>query len=256
MASQSTLTTQLNVQSPCIVTALSGAVHNARDRLRFSPLIALESFKIIDPKGFLLQSSVGLFSHLFVIATIRVEKEGHTDGILTYIRVDFDSEPFEGHDVAQVASLSDDHEILRNGARGLGRLASTESSAHSGPSLDAFASLLEIVYSQTPRYDVFSRNCLWLTETLLLSTARRYSEHWVANYICPDALRQYVAGEIDAVTCVTTLSIDNPVARWFGATSTGVLRATQSFFTCMGPDHIKPHDEEIHGLVKAWISKD
>ncbi|OSX66281.1 hypothetical protein POSPLADRAFT_1043737 [Postia placenta MAD-698-R-SB12] len=234
----------------CFVTDFARAVHQANDVIRSAPLVALESFQIIDPNNELVRGTLQLFGHQFLIASVRVKNKQHPNGFWTYVRMDFAGDTPAG--VGQYTFLNDDFETLRSGAKGLGRLSAESQPTHAGPSLDSFASLLEIVYAKTPRYDVFSRNCMWHTENVLFSTARKFAQHWLAGDIRQEALRRYTAGQSDAVTCATELSIPNPVLRWWGATSVGLMRGTQAFFTSQAPDRIKNHDDEVRGIVEAW----
>ncbi|PCH43595.1 hypothetical protein WOLCODRAFT_75634 [Wolfiporia cocos MD-104 SS10] len=233
------LSKELGVSPRCQFTEFANAVENARQSLRAAPVTAVVSYKIIDPNDQLLRNTLWLFSHQFVVMSIHL-KDGPT-----FIRID------HGPD-GQYVSFANSWDALQAGAAELGRLSKERQSVHTGPSLDALASLLRIVHARTHGYDVFSRNCFWMTETILFSMARKYSDHWLNGRTSPDALQRYARGQLDALTCATDLSIWHPVGRAIGRTFFGVTRASQSFFTASVPDRLVPQDAEIDCVLSNW----
>lgn len=163
---------QIGIHEPCLTTDFAKAVHNAPDSFRASPVHPVESFQGTDASDPLYQHTSGKIVYQFKVVTVRLPSGTPGKRAETYFRVDFDNNlPPHGR---QMVALSDDHENLRGQSRGLGHLAGPGQSAENGPSLDDIATLLEVVHRRTlGGYDGLSRNCLWLTENLLLSTARK-----------------------------------------------------------------------------------
>ncbi|KZT72136.1 hypothetical protein DAEQUDRAFT_58553 [Daedalea quercina L-15889] len=242
---------QIGLDGPCLTTDFARAVHNASDSIRASPVFAMESFQFTDPNDPLSKHTSGKIVHQFIMVTVHV-RDVAGEWAWTYFRVDFDNNP-PPHGRQNVA-LSDDHEDLRGyWSRGLARIAGVDQPGENGPSLDDIASLLEIMHRRTPGgYDALSRDCLWLTENLLLSTARKYSQHWLAGHCKPEPLRRYTEGNSDVVACIMQLVFHDPISQTVAGTAVRAVRGMQAFFTQAAPNRIEPHDEEIRLILEEW----
>ena len=212
----------------------------------------MESFQSTDPNDTLFKQTSGKVVHQFIMVTVHIGSDVPDQWTWTYFRVDFDNNPWPHG--RQIVALSDDHEDLRGHySRGLARVAGLNQPRENGPSLDDIASLLEVVHRRTPGgYDGLSRNCLWLTENLLLSTARKYSQHWLAGYCEPEPLRRYTEGNSDAVACIMKLVFHSPIEQAIAGTAVRAVRGIQAFFTQASPNRIEAHDEEVRLILEGW----
>ncbi|KAH9839452.1 uncharacterized protein C8Q71DRAFT_512771 [Rhodofomes roseus] len=196
----------------------------------------MESFQFIDPSDQLFQQTSGKILHQFIMVTVHLRTDRPGQLLWTYFRVDFDNNPYPSG--RHIVGLSDDHEGLRGHSRGLGRLSGADQPVENGPSLDDIASLLEVVHHRRMLrgYNGFCRDSLWLTENLLLSTARKYSQHWLAGPSKPEALRTYAEYMI--------LYDQDPVTQSLVGMGTRPVRH---------PDRIKLHDEDVRIILEEWI---
>ena len=243
---------QIGLHGPCLTTDFARAVHSAPDYLRASPVYAMESFQGTDASDPLYQHTSGKIVHQFIVVTVDLRSEAPGKRTKTYFRVDFDNNPQPSG--RQMVALSDDHDNLRGQSRGLGRLSGPEQAPENGPSIDDIAMLLEVIHHRTlGGYDGLSRNCLWLTENLLLSTARKYSQHWLAGHCDPEPLRRYTEGGSDVVTCVSQLAFQDPVQQAIAGFGIRAVRGMQAFFTQAAPNRIELHDDDVRLILEQWM---
>lgn len=242
---------QTGLNEPCLTTVFAKVVHSAPDYIRASPVHAMESFQVTDTNDPLYQHTSGKIVHQFIIITVHLPNGQPGQWTWTYIRVDFDNNP-QPHG-RQIAALSDDHDGLLGPSRRLGRVAGLGQPVENGPSLDDIATLLEVVHRRTlGGYDGLSRNCLWLTENLLLSTARKYSQHWLAGFCEPEPLRRYTEGGSDVVTCVSQLAFHDPIQQAVAGFGIRAVRGIQAFFTQAAPNRIELHDDDVRLILEQW----
>ncbi|PCH35001.1 hypothetical protein WOLCODRAFT_155651 [Wolfiporia cocos MD-104 SS10] len=225
----------------------------SEEKLKGHWITSVASYKSESRESPVVTATNGAFGHQFIVATIFSRDDQHPDGINTYIRVDFWGEGhFGNYSIAQTVVMSDKVTELTKEAREVGRLAAPVGLCEGGPTLREFASLLNIIYARTHRYDLFSRNCMWHTELILYCTARRYAHHWLAGTIRPEPLRKYVSGECDALTCTVELNMSDPAARWFSYIGITAVRHIQSFFTASQPGRIYAYEEDIKQFLEIW----
>ncbi|KAJ6597249.1 hypothetical protein DFH09DRAFT_1272655 [Mycena vulgaris] len=222
-------------------------VHALSDADRRIPIIAMDAYKITEPTDFLLNKSFGKYSHHFILVEIGIAPT-------LFARVDFQGYlPLKDEPVAQSVVLSQDRAAIAPGAASFARISN---GSRGGPTLDAFASLLEIMHGRTPHYDVFSRNCLWLTECILYATGRRYTEHWRAGHIDPVGLGRYIDGSIGSTRATAEIFADDPAARFFVDAALQVSKGLQWFFSLpAGNNRIRYPDEEIGEIIWQWNDK-
>ncbi|KAJ7096483.1 hypothetical protein C8R43DRAFT_263916 [Mycena crocata] len=220
-------------------------VRNASETQRSLPIVAMDAYKVVEPTDFVIQKTKGKYAHHFILVEI-----GGAEPRM-FARVDFQGGlPFDGHRVAHSIMLSLDRATLTPGTVSFARLAN---GSHGGLTVSAFASLLEIMYRRTPRYDLFSRNCLWFAECILYATGRRYAKHWRSDYIAPIGLGRYVDGSINASRATAEIYSNDEALRFFVDAGLHVVRGLQWFFSLpVGNDRIRLPDEEIGEILHEW----
>jgi len=240
---------QMGVEEPCLLIDFACAVHNSSDSIRATPVVAMESFQVIDRTVQLFAKAAGQITHQFIMVSVDLRTDHPEWQNWTYLRIDFDDQPFPNG--RPLVALSDDHEGLRGYSEGLGRIARLDQPVENGPSLDDIASLFEIVHSRTlGGYTCFSR--MWLTENILLSTALKYLHHWLAGYVRLEALRRYAECEIDVVACVTGMLFREPAIKASAGPALMALRGVPALFAHSHPNNIEVHDEDIRVILEEW----
>ncbi|OBZ72131.1 hypothetical protein A0H81_07652 [Grifola frondosa] len=220
----------------CGVVDFAREVYAADNAARGLPIAAFETCQATAPNDPTFRMSAGIFGHHFAVATVFVKNGQHPHGTYSFIRMDFlKDQSFDGHTIAQTVRLSDDHPALVKDAKRLARLARELPS--SGPSLDALTCLLEIVYSRTYSISPVQGPFAW----------GEMDPEW--------ALRKYIVGESDAVTCSTELSVDGGTVWRSAQVGSKAVRGMQAFFTAMMPDRIVTQDEEILQVQQAWNTR-
>ncbi|KAJ7709545.1 hypothetical protein B0H17DRAFT_1028297 [Mycena rosella] len=112
------------------------------------------------------------------------------------------------------------------------------------------------MHGRTPKYDVFSRNCLWLTECILYTTGRRYADHWRADYIVPIGLGRYIDGSIGATRATAEIWSNDPATSFFIDAGLQVLKGVQWLFSLpAGNNRIRYPDEEIGEILWEWENR-
>ena len=231
-------------------------VHNAPEWIRASPVFAMEGFQDTTPGGKTSSLTSGQIVHQFIMITVHLRGNQPGQWQWTYIRIDFVDQPFPAGQ--QLATLADDHEGLRAQSRGLGRVAGKGQPLENGPSLEDIASLLEAVHKRTlGGYNCFGRNCLWLTENLLLATARRHSKHWLSGFCHPNSLTQYLRGECDAITCISGMTYGHRghVAQAMVGIGMRAWRTAAIIATHSGPKQIETHEEDLRLILAEWETR-
>ncbi|KAJ7085765.1 hypothetical protein B0H15DRAFT_846299 [Mycena belliarum] len=208
------------------------------------PIVAMDAFKVTEATDFLLNKTSGKYSHHFILVEI-----GTTPPL--FARIDFQGwREVQCHSVSQSIRLSAERASLTPGSASFARMSN---SGPGGLTLVAFAALLKIMHDRTPRYELLSRNCIWLTECILYATGRRYSKHWRAGHVAPYALEQYVDGAIDAQTETAQIYTENKAGRVFVYGALQMARRVLWLFTLLAGKHrIRLPDEEIEEIVEEW----
>ncbi|KAJ7096496.1 hypothetical protein C8R43DRAFT_1169416 [Mycena crocata] len=219
-------------------------VRGASETERRTPIIAMDAYKVTEPSNFLIKKSFGKYSHHFIVVEIATEP-------CLFARVDFQGDlPFNAYSVAHSVILSLDRAALTPASASFARFSN---GSPGGPTLAAFASLLDIMHRRTPHYDVFSRNCLWFVECILYATGRRYADHWRTDYIAPAGLERYIHGSIGATRATAEICVEDETARFCIDASLQVLKGMQWFFSLPGgSNRIKYPDEEIGEILNEW----
>ncbi|KAJ7438461.1 hypothetical protein FB451DRAFT_1303479 [Mycena latifolia] len=235
-------------QENCIHTLeFAKLVRALPDSDRCIPIVAMDAYKVTDPADFIINKSFGKYSHHYILAEIGTAPP-------LFARVDFQGGlPLNDQPVAHSVLLSPDRAAITPGSASFARFSN---GSPGGPTLDAFASLLEIMHARTPYYDVFSRNCLWLTECILYTTGRRYADHWRAGYIAPVGLGRYINGLISATMTTAEIYTDDPATRFFIDAGLQMLKGIQWLFTLpAGNSRIRLADEEIGEILWEWDNR-
>lgn len=230
------------------VPEFANKVDSMDSRLQNALVIAVGAYKTTSLADMLVKKTFGTFGHHYIIAEVREPGSANC----YFARIEFQGGDYFGsHAVAQTVTGSDDRDELCKNSTRYARLENMSDTG--GLTLGALATLLRIIYNRTSRYDVFSRNCIWFTETILYSIGRGCVDHWLAGNIEPADLRGYVDGSLDAIT-VTSRIIANGDETTRGVVDFGLraLNITQSFFSSPFPDRILARDEEIGGISAEW----
>ncbi|KAJ7685490.1 hypothetical protein DFH06DRAFT_44663 [Mycena polygramma] len=223
-------------------------VRKASENERRTPIVAMDAYKVTDSTDVLLNKSFGKYSHRFILVEIAAIKR-------VYARVDFQGyQQVDDQPVAQSVKLARDRAELTPSSATFARVCNERPG---GLTLAAFASLLEIMHKRTHRYDLLSRNCLWLTECILYATGRRYADHWQAGFINPSGLGQYIEGSIDSSRATAEIHTDGPAACSFVNAALRVSRGIQWLYSLpAGEKRIRLPDEEIEEILCEWKNSD
>ncbi|KAI0675091.1 hypothetical protein C8Q78DRAFT_1066949 [Trametes maxima] len=212
-------------------------------RAKTLPIICIETFKDTSPDSRIIQATGGLLGHQYTVATVLLP-----DDRTSHIRADYYATTRLG------IMLSDDHSALTKGGHLISRLALPRTRrVTNGPTLDALAALFRVAHNQLGNraYDLFGRNCFWMTDLLFYCLARKFSAAWLTGTATPaEPLRRYLRGETGVLEAAVSSATPDPAARWWAQLSGNAVRGIQTFFTRNHPDRFLMHDDE----VKEWIS--
>ncbi|KAM5539238.1 hypothetical protein V8D89_007111 [Ganoderma adspersum] len=201
---------------------LVSTVRNVPLELRTLPVTAIESYQ----KG---GENASLVPHRYAIITIQLPHGGST-----YKKIQLQVAAGEPEAVL-TAKLADDRSALvRPGDRRLAALEHTPSPARPtqrGPSLDALAELLDIIYKRTGRYEPCSRNCLWLADLVFFGCAMKFRKVWLAEgRFWPDSpIRRYLGGEIDVLAASAQCFLPEGAPGWMGIVYAALGRVFGAF---------------------------
>ncbi|KAJ7286135.1 hypothetical protein C8J57DRAFT_1286821 [Mycena rebaudengoi] len=204
----------------------------------------MDAYKITDNTDILLKKTFGKFSHRFILIEIGTSP-------LFFARIDFQGDaPLGDQPITQSIILSTDRTSIAPASVSFARMSNPNPG---GPTLDAFATLLEIMHRRTYKYDLFSRNCFWMSETILYATGRRYSDYWRAANIEPPPLRRYVEYAIGANTATVEIHHNEPAERFFVDVGLQIVKGIQWLFSYpAGESRIRFPDEEVEGILSEW----
>ena len=255
--SSSALASVLNIDGALHVTEFAARVRacELKDTVRITSMAMMES---TSAEEFIVQKTNATMGHRFVVATIEVKDEASAKSVRTFARVDFwGRDAFQEHPVSQVVMLSDDLDVLQHEARELGRISALpepEKHANGGPTLGSFASLLDLLHSRTPDYNVLVRNCYWHSETIFLCVTRAYSADWLAGSVTPPVLVRWIRGECDSVACIIDMAFAGGALENFTAvasTAAGLYRWGLANFA-PGDARIAVPEEDIRQILEIW----
>ncbi|KAI0645496.1 hypothetical protein C8Q79DRAFT_696556 [Trametes meyenii] len=214
-------------------------------RAKVFPIICIETFKDTSPDSLVIQATGGLLGHQYTVATVLLP-----DGRTSHIRADYYATTRLG------IMLADDHGALTKGGHLISRLALPRTcSARNGPTLDALAALLRVAHLRLGNraYDIFGRNCFWMTDLLFYCLARKFSAAWLTGTATPEEpLRRYLRGEMGVLEAAISSATPDPAARWWAQISGNAVRGIQAFFTQNHPDRFLMHDDEVKEWINAW----
>ncbi|KAM5539250.1 hypothetical protein V8D89_007123 [Ganoderma adspersum] len=114
--------------------------------------------------------------------------------------------------------------------------------ATQGPLLNALAELLDIIYKRVGKYDLYGRNCLWLTDLIFYGTAMKFKEACLAGRLVPDeGIRNYLHGGKSMFTAST---------QWIQR-APGLMETFKSF-VAVGRMVTFNMDSEVEDVVEKW----
>jgi len=225
--------------------------HGVHSSVQSSTIISVEALDVVANTNQLRRHTLGVFGHRFVIAAAR-----YANGTIIYVRVDF----YQSGDgtVSQPVRCSRDRDILiPEESRPVMKLTSANNGS-SAPTLDTFASLLEVIYLRTRQYDVLKRNCYWHTEKIVFSMAKKYADYWQGGDIYPQELSTYMNGQTDgahAGIAVGMPSVARRIIPRIGISPTiGVVKTARTLIRPWIPSNqwMESPDQEIHEILEEW----
>ncbi|KAI0366142.1 hypothetical protein BV20DRAFT_1038516 [Pilatotrama ljubarskyi] len=207
------------------------------------PVSCFEIYKDTSASSSVRQATMGILGHQFNVATVLL-----LSGRKTHIRADYWAEVPPGASSRLVLIYNDDHAALTKDAHLISR-------EKSGPTLESLAALFDVADKRlgSKPYGVFGRNCFWMTDMLFYTMAWKYSAHWLAGALTPEApLKRYLRGEVGALEAAIACATPSEAARWWARWSGNAVRGIQVFFTQNGPDRFMMHDDEVADWIRAW----
>ncbi|KAH9856678.1 hypothetical protein C2E23DRAFT_808568 [Lenzites betulinus] len=218
------------------------------------PVSCVEIYKLRWSTIPIVQATTGFLGHQYVIATVTL-----ADGRNTYIKADYLVEDHPCASSRLIITFNDDHNALTRDTHLISRIVSPLEcyQAFRGPSLAAFATLLGIADTRlgTRPYRVLGRNCLWMSDILFYTLARRYADHWLAGNPTPAApLRRYLRGQAGALETAVACTLTRRTARSCGWWTAYVLRWAHVLCTATqtGADRYLMYDDEIVDWMLEW----
>ncbi|OCH90082.1 hypothetical protein OBBRIDRAFT_626415 [Obba rivulosa] len=241
--SPSTLAAELGVGDRWSVTDFARAVHASA--IRLSPITTLALYRTPKPSKH--------FNHRFIIATVRLRTKELPHDTESFLRIEFlHDDLVQGESISQIVRFSDSHHALTKGSQWLGKIVAKSRHEDKGLSLDAFASLLQIVHARMPLHDMSGRTRQWMTNIIILACAQQYRDQWSAGHIRSAPLRWYMEGKSDAEPCNKQLWTDDPTIRWVSQKVFVVKRGMRAHSAHDTLDCISPKDEEMRQVLEAW----
>ncbi|KAI9000658.1 hypothetical protein BD414DRAFT_532503 [Trametes punicea] len=220
---------------------------------RSLPIIAFETIKDTSPLSATVRSTLGLFGHQYNIATVLLP-----DGRQTHLRADFFAVPPLGSSSRLGILIADDYDALTKDGQRLSRVAArSPATTCDGPTLDTLAALFSVADAQlgSRPYDVFGRNCFWMTDSLFYSVAKRFAAHWLAPSaeLAPrEPLERFLRGECGPLETAIACGTPDEAARFWAGVAGTVVRGIQMFFNPSGPHQFKSHRSELEEWIAAW----
>ncbi|KAI0661814.1 hypothetical protein C8Q70DRAFT_1052122 [Cubamyces menziesii] len=221
---------------------------------RSLPVIAFETLKDTSPLSATVRATLGLMGHQFNIATVLMP-----NGKKTHIRADYYAVPAPGCSSRLSILLDDDYGRLTTDSQVLSRVAvpADPKQKRDALTLDTLASLLKVADNRlgSSPYDVFGRNCFWLTDLLFYSVARRFSPAWLAEgaELAPRGpLERFLRGGCGVLETAVACGTPDEAARFWARSVGTAIRGIQAFFTRDASDRLMMHDQELDVWIEEW----
>ncbi|KAI0660916.1 hypothetical protein C8Q70DRAFT_752164 [Cubamyces menziesii] len=210
------------------------------------PVIAFETLQDTSSSSATVRATQGLLGHQFNIATVLMP-----DRRKTHIRTDYYAVPPAGCPSRLAVLIGDDYRGLTKDSKLLSRVAVPADPVkyRDAPTIDMLASLLNVADTRLKRvaYDLFGRNCLWMSDLLFYSVVRQYRSAWLAEgaeLVPREPLERYMRGRCGiretAAACGT---LNNAVSFW------AQLAAAVIRYIAISQD---APDKELAEWVEAW----
>lgn len=213
--------------------------------LRTSPVTSVALYRTPKPNKH--------FNHRFILATVCIRTEQHPSGINSYIRIEFAKDDLiQGQFSSQKVQFSDSHSSLTRWCNSLAKMVVKPTHKEQGLSLDALASLLEIVHTRISLHDMTGHIRQWLTNLIIMACAREYRDSYIAGHIWSMPLNWYMNGKSDAEHCNKQLWTDDPTIRWVSQKVSSVRRGRKVRLTHDVEARSSPMDEEIRLVLESW----
>lgn len=207
-------------------------IRSADPLIRTLPVIAIETYETKT-------------LHQYSIVTIQLPK-----GKRTYVKLELQvDEVTSGATIIKgggatilTALLTDDpSNLILPQDHSIAKIEFTPNSTQ-GPSLDALAALLDIIYKRVGKYDLYGRNCLWFTDLIFYGTAMKFKEACLAGRLVPDeGIRNYLHEGKRILTAST---------QWIQRVP-GLMDAFKRF-VAVGRMVTFDMDSEVEDVVEKW----
>ncbi|CDO74516.1 hypothetical protein BN946_scf184979.g71 [Trametes cinnabarina] len=214
-------------------------------------IVAFETLKDISPLSATVRATLGLLGHQYNLATILLD-----DGRKTHIRVDYFAIPLPNTSSRLSLHIDDDYKRLTRDSKLLSRLATT-GLAPTFLTLGGLSALFRVAQQKAAHcpYDVFSRNCFWMTDSLFYSVAKRDTRVWLAPgmELTPRGpLERFLRGEDGVVDAAVACGTPNEAARFWARSTAHVVRSIHMFFNRGGAHQSRGHDQELDEWIAQW----
>lgn len=234
-----------------VMTFVGTIHHGVHSSVRSSIILSVEALDVVANTNNLRRHTLGVFGHRFVLVAAR-----YSNGMIVHIRVDFYQ---SGDDsVSQLVRCSRDRDaLIPEQSKSVMKLASF-TDIPNPPTLDSFASLLEVIYLRTLQYNVLTRNCYWYSERIVFSMAKEYAGYWKDGEVFPQELSSYMQGRTDGAHAGIAVGMPSVARRLIprvGISPTiGVVRTAQSLIRPWLPSNqwMDSPDEEIMEIMREW----
>ncbi|OSC97738.1 hypothetical protein PYCCODRAFT_1114086 [Trametes coccinea BRFM310] len=214
-------------------------------------IIAFETLKDTSPLSATVRATFGLLGHQYNLVTVLLP-----DGRKTHIRADYYAVPPPGSSSRLSLLIDDDYGRLTRNSQLLSRLA-TPGTPGNFFTLGGLAWLLHTAGQQMRGrpYDVFGRNCFWMTDSLFYSVAKRFAASWLkptAELTPRGPLERFLRGGCGVVEVAVACRTPDEAARFWARSVANVVRGIQMLFHTGGAHAFKGHDQELDEWIANW----
>ncbi|KAI0635573.1 hypothetical protein C8Q77DRAFT_578195 [Trametes polyzona] len=240
------------LSGPISVGSFARACRALPPRLQAIPVVSIGIYKKTWSTNWLVQTTTGFLGHQYVVATVRLPS-----GRETHIKADY--HPYTASKF--VLSFYDDP-IAPDGDKPLSRLAAPSAASPLDadvdvPTLGSLASLFAVAQSHVGSrpYRVLGRNCLWMSDALFYTVARRYAPYWLRGAPSPDGLlRRYLRGDAGVLETAVACTLPYPAARLCAWWAAYAVRWAHVRYTAgrSGADRYAMHDQEVVNWIWEW----
>ncbi|KAH9856677.1 hypothetical protein C2E23DRAFT_940105 [Lenzites betulinus] len=216
-----------------------------------------ELFKDTAPDSAVVRATMGILGHQYNVATVTLP-----DGRQTHIRADYYAVPPPGCSSRLLVACNDNHDELTRGGHLISRIAAPPrpDTGTGAPTLQGLGALFDVAHTRLGDrpYDLFGRNCFWMTDMLFYTVARRYARYWLAGAPTPEEpLRRYLRGEAGALGTAVACATPDEAARFWATLGGNVVRGIQVFFSGghEKSDRFMMHDQEVTEWIEEWAHR-